>query len=172
MVHGKAVRDATRPTRGVRFLVVLGALVATASCGSNGTASSGSSTSRAVAPLTKAAYIAKANAICATMNARTRALGRPGPDVATAIRVGDESAAIAAQALRRLRALPAPPADAAALERIYSKVDAVIADYPRVSAALRTGRRAAIVSAATQLGTDGRAANAASNSYGLTVCGG
>jgi hypothetical protein len=105
------------------------------------------------------------------MNTRTKALGNPGPDIATAVRVSDESGAIAAQALRQLRALPAPPAEAAALERIYSKVDAVIADYPRVSAALRTGLRSAIDSAATQLGTDGRAANAASNAYGLTVCG-
>jgi len=171
MVRGKLLREATCPTHGVRFLLVLVALLATASC-SSGTTSSGSSTSGAVAPLTKVAYIAKANAICATMNARTKALGRPGRDVAQAIRASEESRAIAAQALRQLRALPAPPADAAALERIYSKVDALIADYPRLSAALRTGRRAAIVSAATQFATDGQAANAASKSYGLTVCAG
>jgi hypothetical protein len=172
MANGKPIRrEATHRTHGVRFFLVVSALVATAACG-NGTTSSGSSPSGAVAPLTKAVYIAKANAICATMNARTKALGRPGPDIAAAVRASDKSGVIAAQALRQLRALPAPPTEAAALERIYSKVDAVIADYPSLSAALRTGRRAAIQSAATQLGADGKAANAASNAYGLTSCGG
>jgi hypothetical protein len=83
----------------------------------------------------------------------------------------DQLAAITAASLGQLRALPAPSGDAAAVKDIYAKVDKVLDDAAKVSAALRTQDEAAQQKAQSRLAADAVAANTASNAYGETVCG-
>ena len=77
---------------------------------------------------------------------------------------------ITADTLTRLRALPIPTGQAAALKAIYAKVDTVLADVDPLIAALRSGSPTA-ETLMNRLDASQNAANAASNAYGLTVCG-
>jgi len=55
---------------------------------------------------------------------------------------------------------------------MYAKVDALVAaDMSAEITALRSGNQAQAAAIKTRLGADSDAANAASNAYGLTVCG-
>lgn len=149
---------------------VVGIALVLASACSSGSSKSSDPTST-TAPMTKAAYVAKANAICTTMNNRVKALGNPGNDPKRFATLIDQSAAIIRQTLVRLRALPVPPGERAKLAAVYATVDKVLADTPAYSGALRGTSQQAATDAGSKLQAEQNAANAASIRYGLTVCG-
>ncbi len=146
-----------------KMSIVALALVLASAC------SSGSSKTNA--PITKASYLAKANAICTTMNNRVKAFGNPGNDPKQLATLIDRSAAIIRQTLARLRALPVPPGEGAKVAAVYATVDTVLADTPAYTAALRGTSHQAATVAGRKLQAEQNAANAASITYGLTVCG-
>ena len=119
----------------------------------------------------KRAYITAADAICDTMNQRVAALGAPGDDPTKQAKVTDQTAAIVADTLHKLRALPVPAGQATAVAAIYAKVDRLLTDSAKLSAAIRANDQPTAQSDEAALQTDSAAANAASNTYGLTVCG-
>lgn len=105
------------------------------------------------------------------MNEQLATVPDPGNDPAAAADASDRAVAITSPTLQQLRALAPPPGDAQTLAAIYQKVDALIADYAAFSAAVRAGDMQTAQTAGSKIDTDARAANAASNAYGLTVCG-
>lgn len=105
------------------------------------------------------------------MNDGVSALPDPGTSAAQQAEVTDRTADIIAATLVKLRRLPIPAGESVALRRIYAKVDLLRAAMPRLSAALRSGNRVVVRRAEAALEAVGNAANAASNRYGLTVCG-
>ena len=119
----------------------------------------------------KRAYITAADAICDTMNQRVAALGAPGDDQALQAKVTDQTAAIVVDTLHKLRALPVPAGQATAVAAIYAKVDRLLTDSAKLSAAIRANDQPTAQNDEAALQTDSAAANAASNTYGLTVCG-
>ena len=180
-------------TRRILFVVFAGCLALSACGGSKGQSAAGviattpstaatttssqpttttvpPTTTTAAKPLTRAAYVQQANAICQVMNDKVAALGDPGEDVAKAIDMLGQMRAITSDTLVKLRALPIPTGQQAALKPIYAKVDAVLADVDPVIAAIRSGSPT-IQTLMNRLDADQNAANAASNAYGLTVCG-
>jgi len=141
----------------------------TTTAGAATTAASSSTT--APTSSAKAAFLAKANAICKTMNDQLAQQGDPGTDPAALAQALDEAASVTADALRQLRALPIPPGDDAKLQAIYSKIDALLHDASQMSAALRAGDQKAAQQANQAVAADSDAANKLSNAYGLTTCG-
>lgn len=144
-------------------------MVAVASCGGGG--SSSATTTTSAPSITKADYIAQANALCQTMNDDVKAVPAPGSDPIKTADSLDQVVEIVTNTLAKLRALPTPAGDGTVLLAIFTKVELLLTDYRNLSAELRAGN----LPAATQLDatskTDQKAANDASNAYGLTVCG-
>jgi hypothetical protein len=172
-----ASQSIVRPT--LRFALVVLGVVAVSSCDGGSSKSAASSqattttrpTTSTSVVMTKASYVARANAICKTMNTQIAALGSPPSDPMAQAELNDKAITITTETLRKLRALPVPPGDAAALVAVYAKVDVVLADASRLSNALRSNDHVAAQRGQTKLAADSDAANAASNAYGLTVCG-
>jgi hypothetical protein len=157
-----------------RSLVCL-ALVAVTACGSSGSSKSDAptnapSTTTATAT-TKASFLARANAICKTMNDEVEALGDPGDDPIRLATTSEKVSVVVRRTLRRLRALRSPPADAPKLAAIYVSVEKVIVDARTFSAALRARDVPAARAAGNQLDADQKKANRDAIVYGLTVCG-
>jgi hypothetical protein len=163
------------------FLAVVSAAVLGASCGGStfpsvegapsSSTTTGPSSSTTAATLTKAEYVARANAVCATGNARSERIGDPGSDLKTEAEAVDAGAVIATDTLRELRRLPVPDADAWSVETIYAHYDKLIKDAARVSAALRAGDLATAQRVEQDAQADESAADAAADAFGLTVCG-
>jgi hypothetical protein len=161
-------------TRRLSLLLIAVGLAVVGACG--GGSSSGSSTtttreSSTTSASARAAYVARANAICATMNSRGKALGDPGSNATKLAVVSDETAKIIRETLQRLRALQVPAGESAAVAAMYSKVDVLVRDYAALSTRLRARDEAGTQRAVEQLRVDADTANAAANDYGLTVCG-
>ena len=121
--------------------------------------------------ITKAAFVTQANAICKVMNDKSNALADPGEDIAKMTVGFEQQKQIMIDALAQLRALPNPAGQEAAIEAIWAKVDTVVAEVDQAIAALKAGNLQKFMTLANQLDKDTNAANAASNAYGLTVCG-
>lgn len=122
------------------------------------------------ATISKAAFLAQANAICTTMNTQQSAL----PDPTTSAQALDElhqAAAITQDAVARLRALPEPAGDAPTLQAAFAKVDAVNASAQREIAAIAAGNTALAQQIDNQTTALNDTANQAFNAYGMTVCG-
>jgi hypothetical protein len=156
----------------VKTCLVCCALVLAAACGSSGSPkSSAPPTTAPVATITKARYIARANAICTVMNRKTRAVADPGADPVKTAAALDQLNSIIGNGLTQLRALPVPEGEGSKLVAVYAKVDALRRGMRTYATALRSHDRLAAAAAAKRLDPLGNAANAASNKYGLTVCG-
>jgi hypothetical protein len=148
--------------------IALIAIVLASACSSG---SSKASPPPSTVALTKASYIVKANALCRTMNNRTRALPDPGNDPKKAAATIDQGSAIVRQTLQRLRELPVPPGEGPKLSTVYAKVDTLLQDLAAYSAALRSGDQQAAIAAGKKIDAAQARANSASVEYGLTVCG-
>jgi hypothetical protein len=135
------------------------------------TATTAPTTTTTKPAITKAAYVTQANAICKVMNDKTAALADPGEDLAKMAVMFEQSKQLVVDALVQLRALRTPAGQAAAIEAIWTKVDKLVVDIDQAVAALKAGDLDKFTALATQLDKDTAAANAASNAYGLTVCG-
>jgi hypothetical protein len=72
---------------------------------------------------------------------------------------------------RHLHALPMPAADVATLRAIYAKVDPFLADAHTAAAAFRSGDAVTGKRFFAEIDADTKAANDASDAYGVTVCG-
>jgi len=152
-------------------LVAIGVVMVFAGCSGSSSSSKATTTTTTVPAITKADYITQANALCQTMNDGVKSIPDPGSDPTKVADAIDQTVEITTDTLAKLRALPLPAGDEATLQAIFAKVDALISDYHQVSAALGAGDKPT----ATQLNETGKAdqkaANDASNAYGLTVCG-
>jgi hypothetical protein len=160
-------------TRLTLALVLSTTLIGSSGCGSQ------TSPPRAAAPTTvpspadsKAAYVARADAICQRMQDRLAQIGVPGTDphpsdLADSI---DKRAVVAADGLAALRALPMPAAEAIAFKAVYARFDVVLQDYAVASGAVRIGLRSNAMAASVKAGDDAKKANAAATASGLTAC--
>src|SRR3977135_2059513 len=112
-----------------RLTWVLVAVLALAACTSPSRSPS--------APISRADSQARANAICASMNAKGNSLQDPGTDQAKLKQVVDQAIPITTDGLTQLRQLPAPKGDEATVQSFYAKLDKLIADLKDESAALQ-----------------------------------
>jgi hypothetical protein len=152
--------------------VKLGLLVAALALGAcTGGHPSGGGVPSPAASISKADYLAKANAVCTAMNAKGNALQDPGQDPAKIRQVVDQAIPLAADGLAQLRQLPLPQGDEAAVRDFYAKVDGLIADLRAESAALAGNDLTRARQLVSSVQADSAAANTAANAYGLTVCG-
>ncbi len=135
------------------------------------TAAPATTTTAVKVAITKAAYITQANAICKVMNAKTDAIPDPGEDLAKLVAGFEQSKQITADTLAQLRALPVPVGQEAALTAIWAKIDKIFPQIDQAIAALKAGDLDTFSTIGAQIDKDTDAANAASNAYGLTVCG-
>lgn len=146
--------------------------------------SSASSSSVAVsqsAPATSAPradltdFLAKGNAICATMNQQSEALSQQneqGPkSLAKTQSLLDANGDLVQKAVAELKALPQPAGDEAKLAGMYAEVEQLASLSHQMAAAAGHGNAQLV----NQLQADGKrqqtAANASFNAYGLTECG-
>lgn len=151
-----------------RLTSVVVALLALAACTSSPTASR---TSPSPSTVTRSEYQSRANAICASMNAKGNSLQDPGTDQNKLKQVVDQAIPITSDGLAQLRQLPQPPADRATIEGFFAKLDKLIADLKDESAALGANDLNRASQIASNFKADSTAANDAANAYGLTVCG-
>ena len=145
------------------------ALLALAACTSRTTASRTSPSPSAA--ISRSEYQSRANAICASMNAKGNSLQDPGNDQAKLKQVVDQAIPITSDGLAQLRQLPRPPGDEATIEGFFAKLDKLIADLKDESAALGASDMKRASQIASSFKADSTAANDAANAYGLTVCG-
>ncbi len=158
-----------------RITLISLAIVLAASCGSSSPKAAGPATtapsSTTTVPKARAAYLAAGNALCRTMNARVAKLANRGTSAKNEAAVTDQAARILAETLAKLRKLPMPRGDEAALRAIYAKIDVILADAPKLTAALRAEDQAAGQHIQVKLQQDSKAANDLSKAYGLSICG-
>lgn len=158
------------------FTVALAAAIGFSACGgddkkSSNAGGSAETTTTTLAPITKAAYVEQANAICKTMNDKADAIEDPGEDLAKTQAMLQQTKQVAVDGLTQLRALRLPAGEEAAINAAFAKVDLVIADIDQALAALTAGDLEKFVALADQLDKHADEANAASTAAGLTVCG-
>jgi hypothetical protein len=159
----------------VQISLISLAIVLVASCGGGSSkadapATTAAPTTSTSIPKARAAYITRANALCQTMNARVAKLTK-GASSKSEAALSDQAAKILSETLQKLRKLPQPPGDEAALRAIYTKIDVIIADAPKLSAALRADDQATGQRVQVKLQQESDEANALSKAYGLSVCG-
>ncbi len=123
------------------------ALLALAACTSRTTASRTSPSPSAA--ISRSEYQSRANAICASMNAKGNSLQDPGTDQAKLKQVVDQAIPITSD----------------------GQLDKLIADLKDESAALGASDMKRASQIASSFKADSTAANDAANAYGLTVCG-
>jgi hypothetical protein len=120
--------------------------------------------------LSKAAYLARADAICTATNARLLALGPPrsveqfGP-------FAEEAVPVLERGLTRLRGLEAPDEIAARLGDFHSRIEALVAAFRRAAAAARARNNAELRSSAAEAATEADAVGTQARAIGYRVCG-
>jgi hypothetical protein len=152
-------------------LVVWCAMVLTSCAGGGGSSTATTATTSTTRPITKADFIAQANGLCQTMNDNVKAIPNPGSDPIKTADGLEQVNQFVSETLAKLRALASPAGDEATLQAIFAKVDTLVVDYTQLAAALRAGDSTRAQELKTTSSTDQKAANDASNQYGLTVCG-
>src|SRR6266480_492466 len=135
------------------------ALLALAACTRRTTASRTSPS----AAISRSEYQSRANAICASMNAKGNSLQDPGTDQAKLKQVVDQAIPITSDGLAQLRQLPEPPADRATIQGFFAKLDKLIADLKDESAALGASDMKRASQIASSFKADSTAANDAAN---------
>lgn len=158
---------------GVRWGFAVGAIAAVlAGCGSS--SNSG---------VTKAQYVAKADAICKAAAAQTGPIvGRiiaAGPALASAnAKTAKEIAPLvgrlheqAASSLAQLRALKEPNADHSGIERFLSPLTNVVGAVGQAASTLRAGQGSAALGLLAQVQPEAQQAASAAQAYGVGPCG-
>jgi hypothetical protein len=138
---------------------VVAAVVALAGCGGGGDDR-----------LTKAEYIAQADAICQEANAKIEALGAP-ETLADLAAMGQQSVQISEQQLAKLRALRPPAEDEATLNGAYDLVEQQIGITKQLVAAARAKDMDRINSLVAQGNDITKQAGKIAGDYGLRQCG-
>lgn len=148
------------------------ALDSTSSNSAASSASSTTTTTTTLPPITKAEYLALANARCETMNTDVRAVPKPDTtDAEATAQYFEQIGIVIADTVAKLRTIPVPPGEEAALEEIYALVDKLIAENAAFAAAIRSGDTEEARAIRTTIDATQNGANEASIAYGLTVCG-
>jgi hypothetical protein len=125
------------------------------------------------ATVTKASFLAAANAVCKDLNAKNAALSKQVPSNATAAQSAaaiDQGADGIAGALAQIQRLPQPPGDRTQLVIFYRQMARVVTYIHQLAAALRTNDANTISSLESGSAAVVKAVNAAANAYGLTSC--
>ena len=167
--------------RQIRIVALFGALVAVAGCGGGSHKTTATTTATTPTAAAKAAYIARADALCQGLRATLKTLDAPAKQV-SALGETPRGFALAASLFRhvqgiehgtlnRLRALPFPPGDNSAATAYFEQGDAAVALVGRIADAFARGDRAALTAARTA-GTQAAAvAKGFAQGYGFKVCG-
>jgi hypothetical protein len=136
------------------------------------------STSTATAPTGggegRAEFVAAANALCTTMNDRSKALSDAfddaPKDAASTADLLEENASLIEGVIADMRALPQPAGDEQVLATIYADVEELV-DVGRLAAdAARAGDDRGLAALLERGETVQEKANASSEAYGLTAC--
>jgi hypothetical protein len=174
-------------------LTLVALLVALAGCGSSSSSSSTPATDAAAsgeATLTKAEFIAKADALCEATKAKGEPLRKKLEELARKVRAEEQSrggisdsgrrelaqaleriGAIAEAGLRELRALGAPRADATRLEAIFQKSESAFAASNAYAAALENHEDAKAQAVAEKGDAETRETASLAKQYGFKACG-
>ena len=171
------------PLRG-RKLGSLAALVlaslAIAACGSSSSSSSKANTSTQPQPsgqVSKAKYVAEADAICRAGQVRLRPLNAKAKTQAKVRNTAglantlDQAVTIAEQTLAKLRALP-PPTDNTLAQQYFNGVQAQIGLIRQFSAAVKQGNANAIAPLTQQINRGSVTVRTLARRYGFKVCAG
>ena len=145
-------------TKTMSTVLAVTAVVATG-CGSSGPS--------------KASYVAKANAICATYNAKGKAIPQPNSAGGVKAAAGylDQVVGVMSDETGKLKALKTPKGDGQKLASIYSQQQAQVTKLKAAVTQLNSGNASAASSAIDQLTSGNPAVDSAFDSYGLTTCG-
>ncbi len=148
-------------TRAVANLLVAVAVVVTcAACGHGS----------APAPLPKAAWIARADGICAGAQTSIKALGSP-TDLAAVATYGNRVGDILDREVAAIRALPAPAGDAATIDRMLTEAHRGVDVARELARIAATGDGAAVQEYAAKSQAATAEARRLAAAYGLRVCG-
>lgn len=118
----------------------------------------------------KAAFVARAESLCAAANRKADALGEPA-SLATLRRYLTSYLPLAENLFKDIKALAVPSGEEATLADMFAKQDAVIAKIKEVQGAAQRGSQAQVDRFFGEAATVGTAANAAFDAYGLRQCG-
>ena len=145
------------------FLLVLPGLaaLALAGCGGGGDSAGGT--------LTKAEFVAQANAICKDYDARIDALGDPG-SIEDLVGLAEKAKPIAEDGVARLRALKAPENLQASYDEYLATGDANIDLLVQLGEAAKSGDVAAIEKIGTEGEDNADKAHGIAAELGLTEC--
>ena len=145
------------------FLLVLPGLaaLALAGCGGGGDSAGGT--------LTKAEFVAQANAICKDYDARIDALGDPG-SIEDLVGLAEKAKPIAEDGVARLRALKAPENLQASYDEYLATGDANIELLVQLGEAAKSGDVAAIEKIGTEGEDNADKAHGIAAELGLTEC--
>jgi hypothetical protein len=118
----------------------------------------------------KAAYIAKADALCKAANDQLDAL--PDPNTFAELKdLLDKSMPIIDKLQADFKAIPGPTTDKAKLDEVYSTLDALIAKFKDAQAAAAAGDQRKAVTVLNQVDEATTTANAKADAYGFKDCG-
>ena len=153
-----------------------------AGCGSS-SSSTASTASSAGSPPTRAEFVAKANAVCATASAQTgKLLGElegattaalRAPSASGAAHLADLVAGLHSAALRvlgQLQALTPPSSDRAAVSQFLTPLTHAITGLGQADKAIVSGHATQALSSLLELQSQTPKLAAAAHSYGLTQC--
>ncbi len=124
----------------------------------------------AASKVARAAFLKAGNKICATMNARQKALGDLPATTAAQADFLAKNVQLSVRALAQLRALKGPAGDAARLKTMFADVAKTNALGLAAQKRLAAGDQTGAYKVMEQVGDVADKANAAFKAYGLTVC--
>jgi hypothetical protein len=118
----------------------------------------------------KAAFVARAESLCAAANRKADALGEPST-LAALRRYITSYLPLAENLFKDIKALPVPSGDESTLADMFTKQDAVIAKIKEIQTAAQRGSESQVDRLFDEADTVSTAANAAFDAYGLRQCG-
>jgi hypothetical protein len=121
-------------------------------------------------PLPKAAWIARADGICASSQASIKALGSP-TDLAAVATYGNRVGDILDQEIAAIRALPAPVGDATTIDRMLTEAHRGVDVARELARIAATGDGSAVQEYAAKSQAATAEARRLAATYGLRVCG-
>jgi hypothetical protein len=119
----------------------------------------------------KAAFVARAEGLCAAANRKAEALPDPGNSLSALARTMNSYIPIAERLFTDIKALAVPPGDESLLAGMFTKQDAVLAKIKEIPAPAQRGNATQVDRLFSDLNTLTVAANAAFDAYGLRQCG-
>ena len=121
----------------------------------------------------KASYVAKANAICDTYNAKAKAIKQPaeGATLSATADFINQTATLGGEETDKLKALKTPKGDGGTVTALYDRQAAQITEIRSVAKQVASGDTDGARAAITKGQTLGESLDKDFDSYGLTSCG-